>query len=376
MVNKEQSKPRHPQLLPELFNADSTLSEIGWPGSGSPNTNVVLAMLFQLQLSQWWHRDDVAAAGLRQLGQLVDYGETSAFHRRRFAAAGIKAGAIPSAAQWQRLPVTDPSMLAEFARDGLVTIPAAHGDDVAINPGNGLPTLQRPALSAFFDAAIRLRELQWHGRDPGAVTVVIDTKQAGAPTTAAGRDGWVTAFECLSTTNRRIMLDAALDPKQLAATLATSGADVLECPSATLAHLVRCFEAGNVNPPALAMVRVHGEVPAPGLRAAATSLFGAAVRFHFATPLTGAIAFACREAGSMHVQGENVYVEVVDAVGAGVADGQSGDIVVTDLHNLRLPVPRFSIGWRARLDTDCTCGRGLPVLADISRTRLDPRKDR
>lgn len=361
MAKKSRRKPTRAHGLPELFNARSVLSDVLWPGSGSANTNVVLAFLYQLQLSQWWPSPDLEREALRQLGEVVTCAATNAFYRTRFEAAGITAAGPLTPGQWQQLAPVRPDGLEAFARNGPIAIPPSHGGDAPIvwRDGTRAP-LRRSAITAFFDAALRMRELQWHGRDPGTAVLVVDVDQPGAPSSVAGRDGWDTAFGCLGTTANRIMLAETESAAAIIATLRRTGAQVLECSTATLAALVAV--AADSKAPGIQFVRVHGEVPSDALRAAAARAFGAVVRFHLAHPLTGAIAFECAEGGALHVQAENVYVELVDAHGADGPPGVSGRLLVTDLHNLRQPVPRFDTGWTARWGAPCACGRGLPVL--------------
>ncbi len=61
----------------------------------------------------------------------------------------------------------------------------------------------------------------------------------------------------------------------------------------------------------------------------------------------------------MHVQAENVILEVDGSQG-------SGDALVTDLNNVLTPVVRYRLGDVIRLsDEPCPCGRGLPVLEAV-----------
>jgi phenylacetate-CoA ligase len=362
MAKKSRRRPLRTPVPAELFRVRSVLSNVLWPGSGSANTNVVLAFLYQLQLSQWWSRAELERATLAQLREIVACAARNPLYRTRFDAAGIVAGDALTAAGWQQLEPLRFADLAAFVRNGPVAVPPSHGGDAPIvwRDGAREPALRRSAITAFFDAALRLRELQWHAREPGGAVVRVDAVHPGASGSVAGRDGWDTAFGCLGATANRAVLAATESPAAIVAALRRTGADVLECSSATLAALLA--HASEMKMPPLRLVRMHGDTPHDALRAAATSAFGASVRFHLAHPLTGAIAFECAEHGALHVQAEHVHVELVDAHDSAVAPGASGRLLVTDLHNLRQPVPRFDTGWSARWGAPCACGRGLPVL--------------
>jgi len=84
----------------------------------------------------------------------------------------------------------------------------------------------------------------------------------------------------------------------------------------------------------------------------------------------GVIGFDCPH-GRMHVMAANVFVEVVDADGRRVPDGEEGEIVVTELNAGHFPFLRYRLGDRGRLTGEaCSCGRTLPVL-QLSAGRKD-----
>ncbi|MFK7829099.1 MAG: phenylacetate--CoA ligase family protein [Congregibacter sp.] len=84
------------------------------------------------------------------------------------------------------------------------------------------------------------------------------------------------------------------------------------------------------------------------------------------------IASECDSHEGMHVSMENLVVEIVDAEGKAVAPGETGRLVITDLHNYSMPFIRYEIGDLARAsDHRCACGRESQVLEDIVGRSLD-----
>lgn len=78
----------------------------------------------------------------------------------------------------------------------------------------------------------------------------------------------------------------------------------------------------------------------------------------------GSIAHEC-EMHSLHVTEENLIVEILDG-DRHCADGEVGEIVVTDLNNFALPLFRYRLGdYATYSDNKCTCGRGLSIVKDI-----------
>jgi phenylacetate-CoA ligase len=80
----------------------------------------------------------------------------------------------------------------------------------------------------------------------------------------------------------------------------------------------------------------------------------------------------CDRHAGLHLTTENLLVEVVDDSGRPTPDGEEGNVVVTDLTNYGMPFVRYVNGDRAIAGfTQCTCGRGLPLLRKVIGRQLD-----
>ena len=87
------------------------------------------------------------------------------------------------------------------------------------------------------------------------------------------------------------------------------------------------------------------------------------------------IASECEEQMGLHINVENLFVEIIKADGTPAKDGELGDVVITDLHNYGMPFIRYKIGDMAVASNKiCKCGRGLPLLADVVGRSLDMLK--
>lgn len=85
----------------------------------------------------------------------------------------------------------------------------------------------------------------------------------------------------------------------------------------------------------------------------------------------GLMGYQCRDCapGVYHLPTDFQYLEIIDPLtGAACAPGQQGEIVVTNLARLSMPILRYRIGdVGAFLDRDCACGDPNPLF------RLDGR---
>jgi len=84
------------------------------------------------------------------------------------------------------------------------------------------------------------------------------------------------------------------------------------------------------------------------------------------------IASECEKHNGLHINAENLYVEIIKENGEPAHPGEMGHVVITDLHNYGMPFIRYKIGDMAIMsDKQCSCGRGLPLIDDIVGRSLD-----
>ena len=105
------------------------------------------------------------------------------------------------------------------------------------------------------------------------------------------------------------------------------------------------------------------EVLLPGQRELLEETFQGQVFNRYGCREVSVIASECERQQGMHVNAEALLVEIVpDAT----IPPPAGRIVVTDLLNFSMPLIRYEIGDVGSLvPGGCSCGRGLPLLADV-----------
>lgn len=84
------------------------------------------------------------------------------------------------------------------------------------------------------------------------------------------------------------------------------------------------------------------------------------------------IAAECDKHQGLHLSMENLLVEVLNDDGTPTPAGKEGNVVITDLFNYGMPFVRYVNGDRAIAGfTNCSCGRGLPLLQQVVGRQLD-----
>ena len=98
--------------------------------------------------------------------------------------------------------------------------------------------------------------------------------------------------------------------------------------------------------------------------------FNAPVFDEYGSGELGTVAHEC-EKGRMHLSAENIIVEVADGDRI-CKPGEAGELVVTELRNRAMPLPRYRTGDIGVIsDRKCECGRGLPVLESVKGREYD-----
>lgn len=87
---------------------------------------------------------------------------------------------------------------------------------------------------------------------------------------------------------------------------------------------------------------------------------------------TGPIAYSCPEQpGTFHLLPHDLHIEVSDAAGRSLPEGEEGEITVSGGRNPYLPLLRYQTGDRAKLRyAPCICGDPMPRILDMQARPL------
>ena len=79
------------------------------------------------------------------------------------------------------------------------------------------------------------------------------------------------------------------------------------------------------------------------------------------------IGCECEKHDGMHMNIEHLVIEFIKDDGTAAKVGEAGNIIVTDLMNFAMPFIRYKVeDVGVPMDTVCTCGRGLPLMANVT----------
>ena len=344
----------------------SSVAGIGFPAVPSARGQTMLALLYQFERSQWLAPQQILGHQFEQLRALIDHARAQVpYYREHLRRAQIFTLAGISPASFARWPVLSRADVLG-AGEALIArnLPAAHGA-LAWNTttgSTGQPVrVATSALGALFQDALVLRSHFWYGLDLalkfGAIrsgTHAPFTMDWGSATRGTFDTG-PAAFFGLSED-----LGAQLDwlCRETPAYLLSRGH--------TLHSLIHESRASGRRPGGLKALLSFADRPPDDLRALAREVWDVPVFDTYSAGEFGALALQCPDHEHLHVQSENVLLEILRDDGSGCAPGEVGRVVVTDLHNFAMPLIRYAIGDYAEAGEPCPCGRGLPVIRRIA----------
>jgi phenylacetate-CoA ligase len=349
----------------------SSYPEICFPALPASHSAGLLAILFQLEQSQWWSAERLTQEQFRQIALVVDHARrTVPFYHQKFEAMGLDAHRVATPDGWQDVPLLSRRDI-QLSGDALHSreTPPAHGrvSRTMTSGSTNQPVVTLGTqISELFWKVLTLREHMWHRRDfSQSLAAIRYTGDNEALPPKGGRsENWGAATAGTIATGPAFLLNVRSTVEEQAAWLKrTNPGYVLAYPSA-LRAIAELLETQGRPLSNLRELRTYGEILEPQCRALCDRAFGVKLVDMYSSQEVGYVALQCPEQ-HYHVMSENLLVEVLDESGRPCRSGEVGKVVVTTLHNFAMPLLRYDIGDYAEVGPPCPCGRGLPVFRRI-----------
>ncbi len=349
----------------------SLISSVVFPLQEHLKKHSTVAVHRRMEETQWWPRQRIEALQLQRLRELLaDVGQRVPYYREVFSSIGFTPEKVDSIADLRALPFLTKAVIR------------ANTDALKHEQANGLARFNTGGSSGeplvFFignervshDVAAKWRATRWWDVDIGDREIVV----------------WGSPIELGTQDRVKAIRDAVMRTELLPAfEMSDSRVDgfiarirqrrprmLFGYPSA-ISHIAGHAEKRGVRLDDLGVkvVFVTSERLYDHQRDIISRVFGCPVANGYGGRDAGFIAHQC-PSGSMHLTAEDIVVEIVDEAGQPVPHGQSGEIVVTHLATRDFPFIRYRTGDVGVLDdTQCACGRGLPVLKSIEGRSTD-----
>lgn len=337
----------------------------------------IQAHLALLESTQWLAREELERMQVASLRALLEHaGKNVPYWRELFRRIGFDPRGVRRTADLVELPILTREIVQE-RYDALVD-PARRATNIrkGTSGTTGVPLkFQYCNESEAWRQATRLRGYGWAGYRMGLRTLHYWGTGSQTPSgltahkmrldRALKREGYIDAVRqdegSLRATAERI---ARMHPHCIIAY------------TQALASFARWIhERGARDWPDVRVI-CAAEALLPNDREAIERAFGPHVFETYGSRETMLVSAECDAHQGMHLSEENLVVEIVRD-GAPVAPGESGEVLVTDLHNYGMPFIRYANGdvATAAPDARCVCGRTLRKLAGVDGRRSDTLRD-
>jgi phenylacetate-CoA ligase len=340
--------------------------------SGAP----VLAATRELEQSQWLSESVLRERQVTQLRRLVrNVYQTNAFYRHRFESAGVRPEDIQSLDDLRRLPF----LTKEDARDrGHEMLSSGFTRSALMRAKTGGST-GKPVELFFTEEVSQLRNAsgrrnkKWAGWNIGEPVGAVWGNPVFPKTIWERLRAWVLA-PTISLDTMKITPESVRaferEWRHAQPTMLFGHAHSLF----VLATLVDELGIKDIRPNAII---ASSMMLVPHERAVIERVFGVRVTDIYGCEEVGLIAGECERHEGLHVNTDQLIVEILHDDGRPVAPGETGLVVVTDLLNEAMPFIRYRMEDMAELaSSPCSCGRGQPTLARVVGRTADFLKRR
>ena len=344
-----------------------------WPVVPSQRAATILALLFQLEQSQWWAPERLQAAQFRQAAELLRHARrTVPYYGKRFDHIAWRHGQPLTPEIWSELPLLKREDI-QGAGDRLHSraLPKSHGKIATISTSGstGKPVkVLTTELTATMWRVFSQRDIIWRRCDLSGKLAAIRfdrMKRAAYPEGLAAKS-WGIGSGATLPTGPAVVLSITTPVEDQLEWLQRQQPEYQITHPTNLEAMLMYAAQERVRLTSLKEIQTISEVLNPSVRTLCREVLGVGVNDMYTTQEAGYLALQCPGQEHYHVQAENVFFEILDDRGKQCAPGQVGKVVVTSLHNFAMPLIRYDIGDFAEVGEGCSCGRGLPVIKHIA----------
>jgi phenylacetate-CoA ligase len=333
-----------------------------------------LTHLASLEQSQWFGREELNQLEVRALRELLCYAGTNVpYYRELFQKVRFEPRGVRSRADLAELPLLTREIVRERYADLVDLQQRGKNIKKGTSGSTGKPLkFEYSRASECWRQAVKTRGYGWAGYRPGRRTFFYwAAVAAGLPSLKVRVDRLLkreTFFDSMKQDEaaRRAALDL----------LRRSRPEIIICYTQACAQFARWIADNNLRDWDDLPVICAAEAVLPADRAVLTRAFGPDIFESYGSRETMLMAAECEKHAGMHLSEENLLLELVRD-GKVLGAGESGDVVVTDLHNYGMPMIRYVNGDVAVLAPEgrCGCGRALRRLERVEGRRADTMLD-
>jgi len=341
---------------------------ISWPAVPNDKASQLLALLFQLEKSQWWSAEKLRRSQFTQALNLLHHArKTVPFYKDSLSF--LEGVSELNEDLWKKVPVLSRQDIQDSEEQLLSTnIPTSHGkvSEIRTAGSTGKPVkVKRTETFLFFHNVFTLREHLWLDQNLNARQMVIRSVKGLAPGRVKVQNSWGLPYNLMYNTGQSVIMEITTDLETQLQNLIKYQPDYLLTYPSNLNALLHYGKSEFIKQLNLRQVRTISESVSDELRMEVLDKLGVKLVDLYTSHEAGVMALQCPEHKHYHVQSENVILEVMHEDGRPCKSGEIGRVFITSLHNFAMPLIRYNLLDYVEVGEPCDCGRGLPVLKRI-----------
>ena len=322
--------------------------------------------LKELEQSQWLSTKAIEEIQFRHLKEHLEFAYHQVpYYKQLLNEHDLQPSRINSFSDFARIPFMSKDTLRnQFERLQPISKPS-RVQRISTGGSTGAPvTVLVDAERTAFTDACRMRSHHWYGVDVGSREIVL----------------WGSPIELTKQDRIRVIRDRLMNSRLL------SAFDMGEESLARYADAIDDYRPEKLYGYASAIFLLaaymsksgrHPRVPPKVVFVTAEPLFDfqrktieevfqCPVSIEYGARDAGLIALEC-PSGGLHIPAEGMIVEI-----DGAGSERSGEIVITNLYSIAMPIIRYRTGDVGEMDqTPCSCSRGLPRLKRVEGRQTD-----
>ncbi len=324
--------------------------------------------LAALERTQWWSLERIEALQAERLRSLIQHAYTNVpYYRRVMLERGLTPADITSPTDISKLPI----LTKDIIRDNLEEMCSEGPLRNRLVPAHTSGSTGNPLL--FYDSiderrahglarAIRARE--WAGVRLGDRSMHIHLRSESLPRRQRPA-AWVTRE-----LRRVVDVDSGSTSEHtlpgIIARMRQIEPFYLDSYPSIIFFIASFIRDSGLSAPHPLAIITGGEQLLDHQRELIADVFGTEPYSKYSSFENWEMASECPSHSGMHVNAEDIILELVDEAGAPTPRGERGAILITNLHNYGMPFIRYENGdYSSLAEAPCPCGRGLPLLDSL-----------
>jgi phenylacetate-CoA ligase len=328
----------------------------------------VLDILDELEHNQFLPETELEDLRLSRLKVLLEAAVRHVpYYRDLFESGGIDRAALESPSDIRKIPLLTRETVRTEKKRMITADPLRRGyPSAGYAAAEGDIDFWCDAASAPLRRAAAMRGYRWTGFDIGCRQALLWGFPPGRPFGERFSERARNFFNNILAMSSFDMSPAAM--RRYAAKLRRFKPVVVTGYPSALTALARFCRDNGLELPSPEAVVTGGESLLKHQRSIIGEVFGAGVFDRYGSRELSIVAHECPEHRGLHLFSDLFHIELITGDGSAAGPGECGEIVVTDLNNLYMPLIRFRTGdFAVHGLSACPCGRTLPLIDRVER---------